>query len=735
MATEVGSLYYDLSIDGKKLKSQLDDADKHVKGFGDKLNRHWENSVNASQKILAGLTVVTGAAIAFGAASVKSFMESEKAQAALANTLKSTNNVSGQTLEGMNKLASQLQSTTGFTDEFVGTAQNMLLTFTQIGKDVFPQATKATLDMARQFGGDAQQNAIRLGKALNDPIQGVGALAKIGVQFSDVQKQQIENFMKAGDIMSAQKVILGEISTQTKGAAEAYGKTFAGQIDILKASFDDLQEGLGQLLVGALKPLTALFAGWIKQVNEAGGFMEYFGGIIQRNKDRLIILAGAILGTLVPAVVAMAVAFGGFLITIAPWALLGAGIALGVQKIVQHFGGWDETMRKLQPVLENLKRWFIEAKKFGVEVWTAIKTHVDDVRAAVMLLVTGDFKGGIFGLTEDSPVIRVMIIIRNVVQDVITVVVKLATFVASIVIPTFNILKGVFDFLAPSVVALFKTLWNDLLPALQHIWESVVRLWNALNPALMEALKIVAIVLGGILLGAIWVVINVINLFVQALSFVINIIATVIGWLANLIGWYGNVWGAVINLVKGIGEWFGRLPGYARDAVNGVVGWVKSIPGSVKGAIGDAYNLLFGVGKWIIWGLKDGMLSVLNSVKDAVGNVAGTVKNSLKNLLGIKSPSRVFMEIGKNVTAGFAQGINDSTDQAIKAMTNLGNNVIAPSLNVTNTSGAGAPATRGADGMATTINIGTIQDRQDADYLLRRLDRDSFLASQGLSPA
>lgn len=97
----------------------------------------------------------------------------------------------------------------------------MLLTFTNIGKDVFPNATAMTLDMATAMNGglapSAEQlsnQAIQLGKALNDPIMGMGALRKVGVAFTEAQKEQITTLQQSGDIMGAQKIILAELATE-----------------------------------------------------------------------------------------------------------------------------------------------------------------------------------------------------------------------------------------------------------------------------------------------------------------------------------------------------------------------------------------------------------------------------------------------------------------------------------------------------------------------------------------
>lgn len=282
MAENVGSIEYEARINTSKLKSDANDAEKHAKQAGDAIGEHAEKGSGRAGRafemmskvaVTALATIATGA-VALGISSVKAFMEAETANTALANTLKSTGNVAEQSVGGLNKMATALQNSTGYSDEFITEGQNMLLTFTKIGKDIFPDATKATLDMARQFGGSASDNAIRLGKALNDPIAGVSALGRIGIQFSDVQKEQIQNFVDAGDVMSAQKIILGELTTQTGGASEAYGTTFAGKLDIFKNRLGDVQEEIGELLVKGIMPLLTAGLDWIDQVGGLDGILQ-----------------------------------------------------------------------------------------------------------------------------------------------------------------------------------------------------------------------------------------------------------------------------------------------------------------------------------------------------------------------------------------------------------------------------------------------------------------------------
>lgn len=246
-----------------------DRASKVLAGVG--------NSFNKLLKITAvGATVAAGAAVAFGVSAVKSFMESENAAAQLNATLKSTGGVAGVTAKQADDLASSLQKVTKFSDETILGGENLLLTFTKIGKDIFPQATEVMLDMSQALGQDVKSSAIQLGKALQDPILGVTALRRVGVNFSSAQQDVIKKLVETGRAGEAQAMILKELQTEFGGSARAAGETFAGKLEILKNQFDDVKESIGKTLVEALTPLmkqlsdfvaSDQFQAWLKELN------------------------------------------------------------------------------------------------------------------------------------------------------------------------------------------------------------------------------------------------------------------------------------------------------------------------------------------------------------------------------------------------------------------------------------------------------------------------------------
>jgi hypothetical protein len=163
------------------------------------------------------------------------------------------------TADAINDLALSLSEVTRYEDDAIVEAQALLLTFTKVGKDVFPQATKSILNMATAMKMDLKGATVMVGKALNDPILGITAMSRAGIQFSEDQKEMIKGLVEMGDVAGAQAMILAELETQFGGSAMAAGRTLAGQMDILKNGIGAMTDEIGFALIPVLKGL----ATWI----------------------------------------------------------------------------------------------------------------------------------------------------------------------------------------------------------------------------------------------------------------------------------------------------------------------------------------------------------------------------------------------------------------------------------------------------------------------------------------
>jgi hypothetical protein len=175
-------------------------------------------------------------------------------QTSLADTLGLVPPVARMTFDEIVKLGDKLSRTTLFTHEQINTVDAMLLTFTHISKDIFPEATVAVANLGQKFGS-LDSASIQVGKALQDPISGVTALRRVGVMLTDQQEKQIKKFVEQGDIVKAQKIILGELETEFGGLAEAMGKTATGKMTILKHTFDEMLETVGANFIPIISTL------------------------------------------------------------------------------------------------------------------------------------------------------------------------------------------------------------------------------------------------------------------------------------------------------------------------------------------------------------------------------------------------------------------------------------------------------------------------------------------------
>lgn len=223
------------------------------------------------------LKALEGASALFGqlTGSVGDARESALVMAQLDAVLTSMGGASGMTAESVSDLADRLSELTGIDDEAIVSAQSLLLTFGNIGKDVFPETTQAVLDMSTAMGTDFKSSAIMVGKALNDPIAGISALTRVGVQFTDQQKEQIEAMVAAGDTAGAQRVILAELQKQFGGSAAAA----ATDSQKLATAWGNIREEIGGRLLPYVERATGALLAMVKSERFKAGLDRIMDGV------------------------------------------------------------------------------------------------------------------------------------------------------------------------------------------------------------------------------------------------------------------------------------------------------------------------------------------------------------------------------------------------------------------------------------------------------------------------
>lgn len=279
-----------LVIDGKESLVTLDKLD---------------NKTGKLTKTVKGVASSLG--LAFGSYQIIGWMKESIALAQRENevigklnaTLESTGYAAGLSSKELVDMAKNLEEFNRFKfdDKDIIDAEGMLLTFKKINKEIFPEALQLSMDLSARFNQDLNSSIKQIGKALEDPIRGMTALRKAGVQFDETQEKQIKKFIEVNDLMSAQKIILAELTTQVSGAARrsvddytyAWGKVTDALEDATIAAGHFFQSiGIGLYEVGNY------IGSVIKTGSFAGGLYDYNN---RKAQERFEKYKGAILNT------------------------------------------------------------------------------------------------------------------------------------------------------------------------------------------------------------------------------------------------------------------------------------------------------------------------------------------------------------------------------------------------------------------------------------------------------
>jgi len=197
---------------------------------------------------------------------VDEFGNFEDSQNRIRKAIDSTNMSAGVTAEQVFAMNTRIEETTGIAETLVNQSSALLLTFTNLGESVFPQTQTAVLDMAAAMyqGNITLDNmrsiTIQVGKALNNPLTGLTALTRVGVVFTERQKNVIKMLVNTNQLAKAQGIILAELNKEFGGQSniEGYSKT----VREFNTALGNLQKDIGRelrpMVEALLKSMTEL---------------------------------------------------------------------------------------------------------------------------------------------------------------------------------------------------------------------------------------------------------------------------------------------------------------------------------------------------------------------------------------------------------------------------------------------------------------------------------------------
>lgn len=239
-----------------------------------------------------------------------------------------------------------------------------------------------------------------------------------------------------------------------------------------------------------------------------------------------------------------------------------------------------------------------------------------------------------------------------------------------------NDVKPYFEKIFKEVKEFIEPIWDGIKEIITDAWKNIKKMWDKAQPffeklfdAVREAVETVGPILKDIFQAA-WKFIKTVwdaaepffSAIWEFIKSAVKVVKTVV------VGAFKTAWAAIETVWNVVIDFFSGI----FDAIKGVFKTIKSLwRGDFKGAKDAILGVFKTIGstfvniaKDIINGLVKGLKGGITTVVDAVKGVADGIISGFKNLLGIKSPSKVFKKFGNYIMDGLNQGIDEKKKKA-----------------------------------------------------------------------
>ena len=277
--------------------------------------------------------------------------------------------------------------------------------------------------------------------------------------------------------------------------------------------------------------------------------------------------------------------------------------------------------------------------------------------------------------------------IESLAQNILAVLPNVLELILGSILPT--LLPMVIDTavsLVQSIVDVLPTIIEKLYAALPELYKSIGKSLEKNLPILVKAVMDLLVSVLKILPNAMLMVADIMPEFYGALIFAL--IDSVPELLAGLGEFFvvlfknlpqlikalllGNTIGMTVMAIYGFVQKFierglaDKIKEFATNALENVFSWLKGFATTPLGKFlkffTDMYmsrlKMFSDIGKFIVEGLKNGIQSAWNNLREWFSGLFDDLISVAKKILGIKSPSRVFKKIGAFTAEGFGEGFN-----------------------------------------------------------------------------
>lgn len=315
-----------------------------------------------------------------------------------------------------------------------------------------------------------------------------------------------------------------------------------------------------------------------------------------------------------------------------------------------------DTAEKLSPLVTQIKEGLAGALE---TLQPALQFIIDN--APVIIAAIGGIAAGIIGMNFSS-IIGMIAGVVSAIGGPVTLIVAAITGIVAAVITLWNTNEGFREAVL--------NIWENIKIAFQTAWEFIKSVWDQVKPyfqAIWDGIKTVFSTVVSVLGG-----------FFSAAWSAIKVVWDVV------VGFFSGVWEgikAVFSVVQAVlsGD-FSAAKEAIQNVWSGITSFFSDIWDKIKGVFSNAWEAFKGIGSDIVNGIKNGISSAWSAFTGWLSDKFGGIINIAKKVFDTGSPSKVFRdEIGLMIVRGMAEGIEEGTPEAVKAVENMSDEVIKAS--------------------------------------------------------
>lgn len=212
---------------------------------------------------LLGINEISRAIGAVGGAA----LSAEQSEARLAGVLRATGAAARTSAGEIEELVQSLSKRAGLGDDEVRNAAARLLTFKNIQGEMFREALDLGADWAALFGGSITDGVEKVGRALQEPFNGVRALTRELGGLDYAQEATLKRFEALNDVAGAQKFTWDLLRNSVGGLAKDMNTDLSKSVRGAANDWDKFLEAVGRTsafqyaaseVLGALRGATQL---------------------------------------------------------------------------------------------------------------------------------------------------------------------------------------------------------------------------------------------------------------------------------------------------------------------------------------------------------------------------------------------------------------------------------------------------------------------------------------------